>query len=291
MHKKILITGVLVICLFVVAYIGVRTAFFLSSPFEQIYTGDELDKVEVTNGNVVINALVMGLDKDETRTDTILFVSYNSENGKCFVLSIPRDTYVRVDDKPVMINSVYAKGGMELTINKVKDLIGLPVNYYVMFTFEDFRNVIDALGGVEFDVRPEGYYYEDPYQDLIIDIPGGRQILDGAKAEGLVRFRADYARADLERVEVQQKFVKALIEQKFTKEYITKIPKVYDAIKDTLKSNLSLNDILSYSDEILGGGVISIETHTLPTSIYGAHLLPEEDAIDALIAEYFPDED
>ena len=188
-------------------------------------TIDGLDEVEVTNGNVVINALVMGLDKDETRTDTILFVSYNSENGKCFVLSIPRDTYVRIEDKPVMINSVYAKGGMELAINKVKDLIGLPVNYYVMFTFEDFRNVIDALGGVEFDVRPEGYYYEDPYQDLVIDIPGGRQILDGEKAEGLVRFRADYPRADLERVEVQQRFVKALIEQKFTKEYITKIPK------------------------------------------------------------------
>ena len=291
MHKKILITGILVICLLALAYIGVRTAFFLSSPFEQIYTGDELDEVEVTNGNVVINALVMGLDKDETRTDTILFVSYNSENGKCFVLSIPRDTYVRIEDKPVMINSVYAKGGMELAINKVKDLIGLPVNYYVMFTFEDFRNVIDALGGVEFDVRPEGYYYEDPYQDLVIDIPGGRQILDGEKAEGLVRFRADYPRADLERVEVQQRFVKALIEQKFTKEYITKIPKVYDAIKDTLKSNLSLNDILSYSDEILKGGVTSIETHTLPTSIYGAHLLPEEEAIDALIAEYFPEED
>ena len=75
MHKKILIIGILVICLLAVAYIGVRTAFFLSSPFEQIYTGDELDEVEVTNGNIVINALVMGLDKDETRTDTILFVS------------------------------------------------------------------------------------------------------------------------------------------------------------------------------------------------------------------------
>ncbi len=289
MRKKILMTGIFVICLIVVAYLGVRMAFFITSPFDQIEVGDELDEVTVTNGNIVINALVMGLDKDETRTDTLLFVSYNSEDGKCFVMSIPRDTYVNVDGKPIMINSVYSKGGLELTINKVKDLIGLPINYYVVFTFEDFRNVIDALGGVEFDVRPEGYYYEDPYQDLVINIPGGHQVLDGAKAEGLVRYRADYARADLERVEVQQKFVKALIEQKFTKEYIASIPKIYDAIKDSLKSNLSLSDLLAYSGEIIEGGVSGIYTHTLPTTIYGAHLLPDEAGIDALLEGYFPE--
>ncbi|MBQ2942258.1 MAG: LCP family protein [Clostridia bacterium] len=290
MRKKILKTGIFLICLIIVAYLGVRTAFFITSPFGQIEVGDELDKVEVTNGNIVLNALVMGLDKDETRTDTILFVSYNSENGKCFVMSIPRDTYVNVDGRPIMINSAYAKGGLELTINKVKDLTGLPINYYVVFTFKDFRKVIDALGGVEFDVRPEGYYYEDPYQDLIINIPGGYQVLDGEKAEGLVRYRADYPRADLERVEVQQKFVRALIEQKFNAEYIASIPKVYDAIKDTLKSNLSLSALLSYSGEIIEGGVTSIETHTLPTITYGAHLLPDEDAIEKLLSEYFPED-
>lgn len=292
MRKKILITGILVICLIALAYFGVRTAFFITAPFEQMDAGDELDEVEVTDdGDIVINALVMGLDKDETRTDTILFVSYSSETGKCFVMSIPRDTYVDVNDKPTMINSTYSIGGLELTINKVKELTGLSVNYYVVFTFEDFRNVIDALGGVEFDVRPEGYYYEDPYQDLVINIPGGHQVLDGEKAEGLVRYRADYPRADLERVEVQQKFVRALIEQKFTKEYIASIPKIYDAIKDSLKSNLALNDLISYSDEILSGGVSGIDTHTLPTTIYGAHLLPDEQGIDALLSEYFPDRD
>ena len=287
MRKKILKTGVMMLCILVAAYLGIRVAYFVTSPFEQVDTGNEIDAVEVTDGNIVINALVMGLDKDEARTDTLLFVSYSSKTGKCSVMSIPRDTYVYIDGRACLINSAYAIGGAELTINKVKELIDLPVNYYVVFTFKDFRNVIDALGGVEFDVRPQGYYYEDPYQDLVINIPGGHQVLDGAMAEGLVRYRADYARADLERVEVQQQFVRALIEQKFNAGSITSIPKIYNTLKGSLKSNLALDDMLGYSDEILKGGISSIETMTLPTVEYGAHLLPDEAGIKAVLSEHF----
>lgn len=290
MRKRIIKIGILAICLLLAVYFGIKAAFLFTSTFDEVHTGDEIDKVEEKDGEITINALVMGLDKDETRTDTLLFVSYSSKTGKCFVMSIPRDTYVYVDGRATLINAAYGMGGAELTINKVKELTGLPVNYYVVFTFKDFRNVIDALGGVEFDVRPEGYYYDDPYQDLHINIPGGRQILDGKMAEGLVRFRADYARADLERVEVQQKLISAIIEQKFNAKYIASLPKIYNTLKTSLKSNLALNDILSYSDEVLSSGINGIETVTLPTLPYGSHLLPDEAGIKALLEQYFPDE-
>lgn len=288
MRKRIFKIGIFVICVMLAAYVGVRVALFITSPFQGVHTGNEIDEVEVTNGNIIINALVMGLDKDETRTDTLLLVSYNSENGRCFIMSIPRDTYVNINGRATLINEAYARGGAELTINKVKELTKVPINYYVVFTFKDFRNVIDSLGGVEFNVRPEGYYYEDPYQDLLIDIPGGFQVLDGKKAEGLVRYRDGYARADLDRVKVQQQFVTALIEQKFNAKYIAKIPKIYGVLKDSLKSNLALDELLVYSDEILEAGVTSIETHTLPASEYNGKLLPIESEIDALMDSYFP---
>lgn len=284
--KTILKTGIFIICLITSAYLGVRLAFLMSTPFKHVNTGNEIDKVEVRGDDVIINTLVMGLDKDETRTDTLLFVSYNSANGKCFILSIPRDMYVHVNGQTMLINSAYSYGGAETTIKKVKELINLPINYYVVFTFQNFRDVIDGLGGVEFDVREQGYHYEDPYQDLYIDIPGGFQVLDGEAAEGLVRYRADYPRADLERVEVQQQFVKAVIEQKLNKKYIRAIPKIYASIKDTLKSNLSLEEILDYSKEILSIGVTSFEMHTLPHTVYGAHLLPDEQGIKALVDQY-----
>ncbi len=288
MRKRIFKIGVFVICIMLAAYLGIRVALFITSPFEALNTGNEIDEVEVTNGNVIINALIMGLDKDETRTDTLILASYNSENGKCFLMSIPRDTYVNINGRATLINEAYAKGGAELTINKVKELTNVPINYYVVFTFADFRNVIDALGGVEFNVRPEGYYYEDPYQDLLIDIPGGFQVLDGKQAEGLVRFRSDYARADLDRVKVQQQFVTALIEQKFNAKYLAKIPKIYGILKDSLKSNLALDDMIKYGDEILDSGITSIEAHTLPASEYNGKLLPIESEIDELLNQYFP---
>ncbi len=286
MRKKIFILGICAILLITVAYFGVSVAVFITSPFEQVYTGNEIDDVEINDGKFVVNALIMGLDKDETRTDTLLFFRYDSSTGKSFMMSIPRDTYVYIDGKAKLINTAYATGGAELTINKVKEITGLPVNYYVIFTFKDFRNVIDALGGVEFDVRPQGYYYEDPYQDLLINIPGGRQILDGKKAEGLVRFRADYARADLERVEVQRDFVSALIEQKFNADYIGHIPKIYNTLKGSLKSNIAIDDLLSYADGFLESGLTQLDSLTLPTTTYGAHLLPDEEGIKSALAPY-----
>ncbi len=284
--RKIFKIGLFIICLVVSAYFGIRLAFFMSSPFGTVHTGNEIDEVDTKGGDFIINTVVMGLDHDQTRTDTLLFVSYNSQNGKCFILSIPRDTYVNINGRKVLINTAYTEGGAEMTIKKVKDLVNLPVNYYVVFTFQDFRDVIDGLGGVEFDVRAKGYYYQDPYQDLYINIPGGHQVLDGKDAEGLVRYRADYPRADLERVEIQQKFVRAIIEQKFNAKYIKKIPKIYNDIKDSVKCNLSLDDILDYGKEILDKGIDTIDTYTLPTIASGAHLVPDKDAIESLISQY-----
>ncbi len=278
--------GIFVICLIASAYLGVRMAFLMATPFQHVNTGNEIDKVEVKDGNVTINALIMGLDKDETRTDTLMFMRYNTLDGKCFMMSIPRDTYVHVDGRTMLINEAYAHGGAETTIKKVKELLNLPVNYYVVFTFQDFRDVIDGLGGVEFDVRPQGYYYDDPYQDLHIAIKGGRQILDGEAAEGLVRYRADYARADLERVEVQRDFVKALIEQKLNKKYIKALPKIYASLSDSLKSNISLDALLDYSKEILSVGITSFDMYTMPNTIYGAHVLPDYDGIKAIVEQY-----
>lgn len=284
--SRIFKIGIFVICLISAAYLGVRMAVLMANPFQHIDTGNEIDKVEIENGNVTINALIMGLDKDETRTDTLMFMRYSTSDGRCFMMSIPRDTYVHVDGRTMLINEAYAHGGAETTIKKVKELLNLPVNYYVVFTFQDFRNVIDGLGGVEFDVRPQGYYYDDPYQDLHIAIKGGRQILDGEAAEGLVRYRADYARADLERVEVQRDFVKALIEQKLNKKYIKALPKIYASLSDSLKSNISLEALLDYSKEILSTGITSFDMYTMPNTIYGAHVLPDNDGINAIVEQY-----
>ncbi|MDP4132914.1 MAG: LCP family protein [Bacillota bacterium] len=286
-RRRTIKTGIFIICLILSAYSGTRLALFVNSPFASAYTGEELDQVVENNGNVKLNVLVMGLDKDETRTDTMILASYDSQSQKISMMSIPRDTYVNIKGKSVLLNSAYSIGGTQLTVQKIKELTGMPINYYVVFTFSDFRNVIDSLGGVEFDVRPEGYHYSDPYQNLKINIPGGHQLLDGKAAEGLVRFRADYARADLERVEVQRQFVKALLDQKLNKKYIGSIPKIYYSLKDSLKTNFSLEDLLKYAKVMIGADLKNINSCTLPTTEKGAHLLPDYNKINQVVQETF----
>ena len=95
--------------------------------------------------------------------------------------------------------------------------------------------------------------------------------------------------ADLDRVEVQRQFVKAVIEQKLNKKYIRAIPKIYASLSDSLKSNLSLDEILDYSKEILSAGVTSFDMYTMPYTISGMHVLPDEEGIKALVDQYKAD--
>ncbi|MBE7064018.1 MAG: LytR family transcriptional regulator, partial [Ruminococcaceae bacterium] len=142
----------------------------------------------------------------------------------------------------------------------VSNVTGLPIHYYAIINLRAFREVVDELGGVEFDVeRP--YNYDDPYQDLHIHLQPGVQTLDGEQSEGLIRYRHDYAMGDIDRVAVQQKFISAFLEQKLKVQYITKIPAVYDKVTDYVVSNLTVNDLLTYAKAVMGYGA---ETYTLP---------------------------
>ena len=156
--------------------------------------------------------------RDGTRTDVIFVVSFNSDTKKINLLSIPRDTKVKMTDEMIesleernrgdfipyrdgqqgvcKINEVHAYAGEgyrnEFSMMMIEDLLGIKLDYYVKFTTETFKEVVDAIGGVDFEVADD-MYYNDPEQGLYINLKAGYQHLDGDKAEQLVRFRAGYA--------------------------------------------------------------------------------------------------
>ena len=174
-------------------------------------------------------ALIACTDEEEGRTDGIMLIDYNSVNNQISVVSIPRDTKVNipqdmwevmVKNEPLIayddpsfkkINAIpnYGKEqGMEFLEKYLEYLLDVEIDYYVHFKFEGFRYIVDSVGGIEFDV-PMRMKYSDQMQDLYIDLQPGLQLLDGDKAEQLLRFRKNnnntgYSRGDLERVEVQQ---------------------------------------------------------------------------------------
>lgn len=209
-------------------------------------TSDSLTPVDKATGK--INILLLGVDVEGLRTDTMIVLSYDLDDNKIKMLSIPRDTRMYIGKKYQKINAAHAitqSGnikGPQGAIEAVTRLTGIPINYYVEFSFSTFRNTIDSLGGVYFDV-PRDMNYEDPVQDLYIHLKKGYQLLDGDKAEQLVRFRR-YAMGDLERMEMQQKFISALFEQKLTADTFKNLPSILEQLNNDVNTNLSLSDMI-----------------------------------------------
>ena len=251
---------------------------------------DFIKPVDKATGRV--NVLILGVDKEGLRTDTIMVASYDIDEKTVNVLSIPRDTRMYIGSKYQKINSAHAitKNGKikgpQGTIEAVTRLTGIPINYYVEFDFEAFRKTIDTLDGVYFNV-PQVMKYTDKTQDLYINLAPGYQKLNGDKAEQLVRFR-QYPEGDIKRIRVQQEFLMALAEQKLTPEYISKVPELFgNVICKYVTTNLKLNDVAKYSNTLEDLDLESIQMHELPGEYSGSDWKPDLDKIRELVETYF----
>ena len=157
--------------------------------------------------------LLAGTDQDGYRTDTMMLLSVDRENGKLSLVSIPRDTLVFCEYSVPKINSAYGwagggESGMKELMQRVTEIIGFEPDGYVLIDLAGFEKLIDCMGGVEFNV-PMDMQYSDPTQGLRIDLKAGEQKLNGDEAMQLVRFRSGYAMADLDRVSVGVRFRRA----------------------------------------------------------------------------------
>ncbi len=220
-----------------------------------------LDKVSSSKENI----LLMGVDKEGLHADVLMLVSLDSKEKTIRVLSIPRDTRVQYSGSRYdKINHALAyENGEEKVISLVKQVTGMPIHYFCQVNFEGFRNVIDILGGVEFDV-PVDMHYEDPAQDLYIHVNKGLQLLDGKDAEGVVRFRATYLEGDTKRIGVQQDFLRELFKQKLKPEYLRKAPRLIEEMYEHVTTNFSVADATKYIKTLKKMDSESLKTFTLP---------------------------
>lgn len=220
---------------------------------------------DIPQSQEMVNILAMGFDKGGYRTDTMMVINYNPKTSNVNLISIPRDTLVGIKGKQMKLNAAFGMGKFDLTLNTIRKLTGLPIHYYIAVDTEGFRNIIDILGGVQFDV-PKDMKYSDPTQNLNIDLKKGPQLLNGDKAEQLVRYRK-YAMGDLERENVQKDFVKALIAQKINLANISdpsKMKAVYNNLSTHVKTNVGFNDIMKYFVSALNIKSENFKTFTLP---------------------------
>lgn len=204
---------------------------------------DKISDLEFLSGKR--NIVVMGCDirKDDAgRSDTLFVVMMDKSDKKAALLSVPRDTRVKIKghgwDK---INSAFAYGGHKLTQETVQDFLGIRLHNYVVVDFQGFKGLVDAVGGVDINVEKRMYYY-DPYANFEIDLRPGNQHMDGKTAMQYVRYRDE--EGDIGRIRRQQKFIMALYKQIASKNILAKMPGVSKQIMSMIKTDLSLKEMV-----------------------------------------------
>lgn len=206
-----------------------------------------------------INILALGIDSGingkpvnpqatmtGTRSDANYLISFDPETKEVGVLSIPRDTRVYIPDVVFGYEKMahaHAYGGPALAVKTAEGFLDVPIHYYVRVDFEGFKKAVDALGGVDIDV-PQDMYYNDPSQQLLIDLKKGPQHLDGDKALQLVRYRS-YDNGDIGRVQVQLLFLKTLANKAKSLSGVLKTPELIRTLGQYIKTDLSTQDILN----------------------------------------------
>ena len=212
--------------------------------------------------------LVSGLDDDNGGSDTNILVRFDAVNKTIDLVSLPRDTLLDHQWASNKLNFAYAKGGTELLMSEIENLLGIPVDFYVTVNLKGFIALVDQIGGVDFDI-PVNMDYDDPFQDLHIHFEKGPRHLNGQEAMEVVRFRKNndgsgYATADIGRIGTQQAFLKAVAKQLLQLSNLKNIPAMVDIFCTYVKTDLTARELAWLGNEALNIGTENLRFHTLP---------------------------
>lgn len=260
---RVLLIILLMIVLFIAGFVGYSTyknGWGVKGMIQTAMGQDEKKLAELDP----LTVLIMGVSEDISSklTDTIMIASYNPKTQKATLLSIPRDTFIGKNKNTATsydkINALY-QSSPEKTLAAVNKITGLDIKYYVVISNNALVQLVDEIGGVEFDV-PIDMNYDDSSQNLAIHLKKGKQKLNGEQAEGLVRFRknkngtsypASYGDNDLGRMRTQREFITEVAKQTLQLKNITKIGSFVDIVKQNVTTNIknwsTITDYVAYA--------------------------------------------
>ena len=218
----------------------------------------------LTRKEGVYTCLLVGTDNGNGNADTIMLGVFDTVNKTASLISIPRDTLVKVDSKDYKINAVYAYYGLEGLCDAVADTLCVPVDFYVAVDLEAFVKIVDEVGGVWFTV-PQDMDYEDPTQDLYIHIKEGYQLLNGEDALKVMRFRSGYDDQDLGRVRTQRSLLVAMVKQTISVSNVTKVTSLIEILSDYVETDMPLNNMIYFATQAIGMDLnTALTSQTLP---------------------------
>jgi polyisoprenyl-teichoic acid--peptidoglycan teichoic acid transferase len=239
-----------------------------------------------------LDVLVLGVDKrpsatedTSTRSDTIMLVRVVPATGMVKLLSVPRDLYVEVESgKKSRVNAAYAYGGVDQARTVMEDLTGIEIDNYVIVDFEGFEQVIDAMGGVRVDVG-SGVFPEH------WNMGEGMERLNGYKALKYARYRGT-PRADLDRIDHQQKLLAALRRQALRWNIITKLPGIIKVTNENVDTDLGVLQVIPLARALVLNGednrMVTSELEGYPESLSDGEqvLIPAEKANEEILEDF-----
>ena len=262
----------------------------------------------------VYTFLVVGRDKGSNSTDTIIVGKFDTKAHTIDMVNIPRDTLVNIgwNGTPKKLNAIYpgyinsGKDGVEGLLQQIKNLLGYDVDFYAVVNIDMVIQVIDALGGVDFDV-PIDMHYDDSFQGFSVHLNKGYQHLDGYQAMGVFRFRqggwyqgvkyGGYPRGDLQRIETQQALLMALAGQMLDLGNIPNLKNIIDICVSNVETTLSASNMAFFARQFLKCSKDSINFHSVgigsSTAINGISFvsLPINDWLDIVNEHLSPYKD
>lgn len=214
-----------------------------------------------------MNFLICGIDYEEGRsgklTDVIMVANYDISAKKINIIQIPRDTYI-ADRYPTgktnKINAIYnqKKGGVNVLMEAINDNFNLPIDHYVTITMDSFRNIVDALGGIEVD---SPFAFTRNGQKIV----KGKQLMNGKKAEVFVRERKLLPNGDADRQRSQRAFMSGLMD-KLLKASAGDLAKMVPTLIQKVKTDLKATEIIDLAKRVQEIQKSDIVFHSVPGS-------------------------
>lgn len=283
-NKKFFFAVAVMIVVVVIFYFGSVGLSFISAANEVLPSNitfrDIISRSNLKQTDGVTNILLLGKDQAAGLTDTIQLVRIRAKDNKVAMVSVPRDLQVTIPGNgKEKINAVYKTGyarsdekekkgkeadGAKLIEATVKEVVGVPIHYYVTVDFTGLKGIVDALGGVTINVEnafsdpqyPKDYFTKtgeyvktDAYETF--SVKAGFQHMDGVTALRYSRSRhgSNGEGSDFARAARQQQVIMAIKEKALSLGFLTnpiKISNLMESLGDHIKTDMGISEFKDF---------------------------------------------
>ncbi|NBJ68815.1 LytR family transcriptional regulator [Roseburia sp. 1XD42-34] len=262
-------------------YMAIQTLQAASDSYDDLGRDkSDLREKAVSISKDPVSILLMGVedyatDGDKGRTDTLMVATFNPNDERLKLLSIPRDTMVEIvgngtEDK---ITHAHSFGGKKMTIDTIENFLEIPIDYYATVNFDAFKNVVDILGGITVNVP---FDFEQNSDDRVaekLQFHEGEMDLDGRYALAYARMRKEDPKGDIGRNERQQEVIKSIIDKAMSVGTITKVDDLAKEIGNNVETNMKISEGLAFYKEYSDfntSKIDKIQLETYPERINGS---------------------